>query len=49
MPRNYVKKEETYWSNRALEDAIAEKTQVGTSFEKLSKKINPHLTLCIDT
>ena len=38
MPRNYLKKEKTYWSNRALEDAIAEKTQLGTSFEKLSKK-----------
>ena len=36
-PRNYVKKE-TYWSNRALEDAIAEQTQLSTLFEKLSKK-----------
>ena len=37
MPRNYVKKE-TYWSNRALEDDIAERTQLSTSFKKLSKK-----------
>ena len=37
MPRTYLKTKKT-WTDRMLQDAFAERLELGTSFEKLAKK-----------
>ena len=40
MSRTYKKKPTKYWSQKALQDALVDRKENGTSFRKLSKKYN---------
>ena len=40
MPRPYKKKTTKHWSQKALQDALVDRKENGTSFRKLSKKYN---------
>ena len=40
MARHYIKKPSKHWSNRALQDALVERRESGTSIRKLSAKYN---------
>ena len=40
MPRPYKKKPTKHWSQKALQDALVDRKENGTSFQKLSKKYN---------
>lgn len=46
MPRTYTPRSKKLWSDKALEDAIAERKAANTSFRDLQKKYNiPKSTL----
>ena len=40
MPRPYKKKPTKHWSQKALQDALVDRKENGTSFRKLSEKYN---------
>ena len=40
MPETYKKKTTKHWSQKALEDALVDRKENGTSFQKLSNKYN---------
>ena len=40
MPRTYKKKTAEHWSQKALQDALVDRKENGTSFRKLSEKYN---------
>ena len=40
MSRTYKKKPTKHWSQKALQDALVDRKENGTSFRKLSKKYN---------